>query len=126
MCKYIPQPCTTSTRPTHFTNLGWLRVEERVSQFKMCLVHRIRSNVAPNYFRDYFNKVSDTHSHYTRGSPTDFKPYKFYTGMGKTSFLYSAAVQWNDLPSNLKLTSSFESFKFTLKRWLANNVILFF
>ena len=53
----------THLLPAHFTNLGWLRVEERVSQFKMCLVHRIRSNVAPNYFCDYFNKVSDTHSH---------------------------------------------------------------
>ena len=112
----------THLLPAHFTSLGWLRVEERVSQFKMCLVHKIRNNLAPKYFHEYFSKVSDTHRHYTRGSPTDFKPCHFSSNIGKSSFLYSAAVQWNALPSSLKLISPTENFKIALKRWLAENM----
>jgi len=81
-----------------FLNLNWV--------FKLCLVYKIRNNLAPKYLSDYSSKISDTHNYCTRGSSTDYRPCRFKSCVGKYSFLYSAAVLWNGLPSNLKLLSS--------------------
>lgn len=111
----------THLLPNHFSSLGWLRVEERVSQLKLCLVYKIRNNLAHKYLCDYFSKISDTHNYCTRGSSTDYRPCRFKSCVGKYSFLYSAAVLWNDLPLNLKLlSSSYYHFKSSIKKWLLN------
>ena len=52
----------------HFKALGWLRVEDRVGMMRLRLVHNIITDSAPDYFRDYFTKVRDSHDHWTRDS----------------------------------------------------------
>ena len=90
----------------------------------MCMVHRIAKSEVPMYLRNYFVNVKDTHRHSTRGSATDFGPYKFKNGIGKNTFLYSAAVMWNGLPKSLKSTVSKYGFKTAHKRWLFENRML--
>lgn len=107
----------THLHPDHFSSLRWLKVEERVSQLKLCLVYKIKNNLAPKYLVNYFSKVSDTHNYSTRGSSTDYRLCRFKSCMGKFSFLYSAAVLWNGLPLNLKtVSSSYSNFKFLIKK----------
>ena len=108
----------THLLPTHFNSLGWLRVKQRVSFLKMCMVHRIIQNKAPRYFNKYFLKVCDVHKYSTRGSATDFIPCKVNTSIGKASFLFSAAMTWNSLPNVTKLIQSTPSFKSSLKSFL--------
>ena len=108
----------THLLPTHFDSLGWLRVKQRVSFLKMCMVHRIIEDKAPKYLCNYFSKVSDVHRYSTRGSATNFVPCKVKTSIGKASFLYSAAITWNGLPTVTKLTRTTASFKSSLKSFL--------
>ena len=108
----------THLLPTHFNSLGWLRVKQRVSFLKMCMVHRIIKNKAPKYLCKYFLKVCDVHKYSTRGSATDFVPCKVRSSMGKASFLYSAAMTWNSLPTVTKLIRSNSRFKSSLKSYL--------
>lgn len=110
----------THLLPSHFLSLRWLRVEERVSQIKLCMVLRIFKREAPRYLTDYFCKVSDVHGYSTRGSSTNIVPIKFKSLMGKCTFLYSAAILWNRLPENIKLLTSRVTFKTSLKKWLQN------
>ena len=87
----------THLLPDHFSSLTLLRVEERVSQLKLCLVYKIINNLAPNYLRNYFLKMSDTHNYSTRGSSTDFRPCRCMGKLyGKVLFpiLASCLVEW--------------------------------
>lgn len=108
----------THLLPEHFDSLKWLRVEERVTLIKLCMVHRILNNAAPDYLRSYFIKVSDVHDHATRGSFSNLVPVRFKRNIGQNTFRYTACVAWNDLPSFMKSMSSLISFKIALKRWL--------
>ena len=94
----------THLLPTHFNSLKWLRVEERVSLVKLCMVHKIQNKVAPRYFENYFSKVSENHNHFTRRSTTDLILVNFSSNIGKNSFLYSAAATVSGMryPKRLK------------------------
>ena len=116
----------THLLPTHFASLGWLRVEERVNQLKMGLVFKIvNANLPempslPAYLSKYLPKVSDSHSHKTRGSVNnDLVPPTHKTNMGKFSFYSTATQVWNSLTPCLKKCSSLGSFKTALKTHLS-------
>ena len=80
------QPRTHLTN-THFNSLKWLRVEERVSQIKLCMVHKILRNAVPQYLWGYFVTVRNVHEHATRGSPTDLVPDRFNRVVVQNTFL---------------------------------------
>lgn len=111
----------THLSQTHFDSLKWLRVEERVSQLKLCMVHNILGNTVPQYLSGYFNRVRNVHGHATRGSLTDLVPIRCNRVIGQNSFLYSAAVLWNSLPMELKSISPFSIFKSSIKRWIMSS-----
>ena len=64
----------THLTSTHFDSLGWLKVEDRVNQLKMGLTFKIVNAALPSmpsvptYLTNHLKKVSDNHSHNTRGS----------------------------------------------------------
>jgi len=74
-------PIRTHLESSHFEWVGWLKVEDRVSQMQLGMVHQIVYGDVPTYFRNYFNIVNEVHRYSTRGSSTDFVP-------PKQSFLY--------------------------------------
>ena len=114
-------PARAHLESSHFARLGWLKVDDRVSMIKLCLVKRIVQGEVPKYLCNYFNSIRDHHQYSTRGSSTDFIPYKFKSMMGKESFLYSAAKQWNSLPKQIKTLPSLATFKKQVKKWLLDN-----
>lgn len=111
-------PIRTHLETCHFERVGWLRVEDRVHQLQLGMIHKIVYGDVPKYFRNYFNKVNEVHRYSTRGSATDFIPPRVKTNLGKQSFLYVGATLWNGLPSTLKTVRSIGSFKKGLKVWL--------
>ena len=56
LLKLNPRTHLTSA---HFRSLGWLRVEERVSQLSLCLVFKILNEAVPNYLVGYLSRVRD-------------------------------------------------------------------
>ena len=80
------------------------------------MVHKILNGDVPKYFRNYFNRVSEVHTHATRGSTTDFVPPRVRTNLGKDSFFYTGAALWNRLPGALKVVGSLGNFKKALKK----------
>lgn len=109
-------PMRTHHDISHFETIGWLKVEDRVSQIHLCMVHRIVHGAVPKYLNNYFNRVRDVHSYSTRGSSTDFVPPKVKSNLGKESFLFVTTSLWNRLPGNLKTTRSLGGFKLALKK----------
>ena len=119
----------THLSPTHFASLGWLRVEDRVKQLKMGLAFKIVNENLPDmppipaYLSKYLQKVSDTHSHNTRGSVNNnLVPPTHKTNMGKFSFYSTATQDWNGLTPSLKKCSSLGSFKTALKTHLSGGL----
>lgn len=111
-------PPRTHLDPIHFQRLGWLKVEERVCQIEITMVHKILKGDVPKYLSNFFRRVRDVHSHSTRGSATDFVPPRVQTKVGKDSFLSVASSMWNRLPSNVKTISNLDGFKRALKTWI--------
>ena len=102
----------------HFNKLNWLSVKKRTVYIKLLLTFKIVKKTVPKYLNNFFTRVGESHQYSTRGSSTDFIPIRFKTLMGKNSFKYSAATQWNMLPTYLKLSESLCTFKKSLKKWL--------
>ena len=115
LLKLNPRSHLTST---HFSSLGWLRVEERVSQLSLCLVFKILDASVPKYLLGYLPRVRDAHRYSTRGSSHDLVPSSFRTLKGKNAFYYAATTLWNALPPALKSLNSLARFRIDLKSWL--------
>ena len=111
-------PIRTHLESSHFERVGWLKVEDRVSQLQLGMVHKIVHGDVPKYFKNYFKRVNEVHRYSTRGSSTDFVPPRAKTNLGKQSFLYVGTTLWNRLPGTLRTVRSIGSFKQGLKVWL--------
>ncbi len=48
---------------------------------------------------------------YTRARATNLKLHKFKSTMGKVSFMYAAATEWNKLPLEMKEVQNAQTFK---------------
>ena len=100
---------------SHFSNLSWLTVRDRVDYFKLCHVFKIRVGRAPPYMTQSFIPVSSTHSHATRGSCAYNFSLSHRTATVPNTFSFSAIKAWNGLPSHLKGETSERVFKSKLK-----------
>ena len=74
---------------------------------------RIRKGTAPLYLQRGFTKVSEVHSHQTRGNS-----YNYHISREDTPGSYFGKVQWNALPDNLKALERIDLFKAKLKQYL--------
>lgn len=107
----------------HFQQLGWLPLEARSVQLQLRVVHNIYNKRAPEYLRDYFQRTGDRHAYHTRASRADLcLPTCFKTNMGKSSFRFEGALNWNKLPLDFKNTSSQHLFKKKVQTWLSDNL----
>ncbi len=75
--------------------------------------------LGPQYLCDTFNAKHDIHNHNTRNASLRVTKHPkaraaYYHG----SFALSGQRLWNDLPNNIKLCTSFSSFKNALYKYL--------
>lgn len=106
----------------HFQLLGWLPLEARSVQLQLNIVHNIYNNRAPDYLKNYLQRNRDMHTHNTRASIADLCIPRFKTNMGKCSFKFWGATNWNLLPPLIKCISSRHNFKKKVKSWLLDKV----
>ena len=103
-----------------FRSLSWLSIPDRVKYFRLIHLFRIKHGLAPQYLRRNLASVSETHSHNTRGSVSNFHVSK---SVSKTtsSFTYSCVKDWNLLPADLKSIESLSRFKSKLREFLLSS-----
>ena len=111
---------SSSNRFDHITpilyKLHWLPLQFRI-YFKLILfAHRSVYRSGP----DYLSLALSTNARFTRQSvaPILLIPKSSLKTIGDRSFSVSASKLWNELPPNLRLISSFNSFKSNLKTYL--------
>lgn len=115
--KFAPH---THLDPDNFKQLGWLPVGKRVTQIRLGLVHRIVNNTAPRYLTSYFRFIRDVHKYNTRSRDSDIHCVQFKSNFGKNAFLYTGAVEWNNMPLHIKSIQGRNTFKRKVKSWLMN------
>lgn len=101
-------------------DLHWLPIKFRI-QYKICiLTYKVIHNMAPVYLKEMIH-LSSNSRYSLRSTDTILlkKPtFKSYSTLGDRSFTVASPVLWNSLPSNIRLTEDFKSFKTLLKTYL--------
>ena len=98
-------------------SLSWLSIADRVKYFRLIHLFRIKNGLAPHYLRRNLASVSETHTHNTRGSVSNFHVSKS-VAIAPTTFAVTGIRHWNEIPSHLKLIDSLKVFKRKLRAYL--------
>jgi len=117
-------PPRTNLDDSHFKLLNWLPVDKRVTMLKLSHVHNVIHGTAPNYMSNYFTAVNSSHNIQTRSSRASLVP-RFSSLLGKSSFKYTGAVEWNSLPLGVQTVVKKVNFKKTIKRVLLDRHVGF-
>ena len=109
-----------------FSMVGILPVEYRVYQLKYGHMYNIMYGNAPEYMKCNINLVQNHHRYRTRASDLSCVVPRIGS-FGKSSFMYTGIVLWNDLPLSVKQCISKDVFKKQVKSYLwsklgANNL----
>ncbi len=96
-----------------FFSLKWMTIYDRLKFRKATMVYKSVNDLAPNYMKDMFTYVRDSHSRTTRSSVKN----DLYLSTGKhkelyiQSFAYSGANIWNSINPDIHNQQSLNSFK---------------
>lgn len=96
---------------TILNSLNWCSLETNRNQTKATMMYKIVNGEAPTHLQQLFSFVNDTHGYNLRNSDINLKIPLPHTDYSKRSLAYSGPVLWNNLPSSIKTTSSFNIFK---------------
>ena len=97
-------------------SLRWLSVPDRVRFFKLTHLFKIRRGRAPPYLSNGLVSILQTHSHFTRGSQSNYR-VSHELSLAPSSFVFTAIANWNGLPVYLKMLQSLSLFKKKLKEY---------
>lgn len=99
--------------------LKWLPIRERRSVRILCLLYSILNNpVTPDYLKESFTYVSDTHVRELRSSSNLLLAFPAHdTSFRGNSFTVAAVRLWNALPTEIKKTTSKDAFKHQIRSY---------
>lgn len=110
--------CLTSKRD-HITpalkSLHWLPVRYRIDFKILCFVYKCLHNQAPEYLTDLTIAYIPTRTLRSQNQLLLKVPSARLASFGKRTFQYAAATLWNPLPTDIKLSTSLDTFKSHLK-----------
>ena len=94
-----------------FESLKWLPFRQRIFYNESVLMYKVQNNLAPKYL-NVFRSVQEVHSRNTRSADRDnlYIP-RHRTQIFKRSFAYNGVKIWNDLPADVKSSSTLQSFQ---------------
>ena len=101
---------------------GWLSVNQLVFYHSVLLVYKVKMSQTPRYLHSMHNKWS--YQYRTRQAESGLikmvgNPRLELT---KNSFRWRAAQHYNQLPSEIRNSENFASFKLKAKTWIKQNV----
>ena len=104
----------------HLESLHWLPVEHRIIFKILLLAYKCMNNLAPNYLSELVTPY--TQERYPTKGKLEHRfnnsPILKLKSYGERSFTFTAPTEWNKLPLEIKRSSSVESFKSKLKKYL--------
>ena len=99
-------------------DLKWLSLISRRRMHTNCLTFKCLNGIVPLFFKNYFNKRS---GHYqTRSHGQDLVLQRVRTEMAKRSFYYTGAKYFNELPTSIRNSKSYVTFKTLSVEYLMN------
>ena len=112
---------TKSSYDTSFryllNSLGWDNLSTRRAKQKANLMYKCTNNLAPAYLSNLFAPRTSTYDlRDAKGKLLLPKPRTDYL---KRSFSYSGALLWNNLPEEVRTSTSLDLFKRSTNRWFS-------
>ena len=98
-------------------SLGWKLLEERRVEMKARMMYKTVNKLAPSGLCDLFQNVYEITDYNLRGSSTRVYIPMPRTEFLKQSFCYNGAKLWNQIPDDIRSSSTFElasSFDFVI------------
>ena len=97
-------------------SLGWLSITQLIDYDTSSIVYKVANGIVPEQTQFMFNKCNNIHSHNTRSASSgNYVIPKMKTAEGQTSFVFSGARVWNNLPTHIKQAQSIHTFQERLK-----------
>ena len=98
-------------------NLKIMNVDQRYKYFTLNMVYKCLNDLCPSYLINLFRYVNTVHDRPTRSSSNNalYLPKPNFESF-KNSFQYAGASLWNQLPPDLKNSTSLELFKTRYKK----------
>ena len=119
------QPFLSSTTPI-FHSLKILKLNDMINHEILKLVYKSLNGLSPSHFQNYFQLSNTVHSHQTRQAARGdiFQPIRNTFLYGLRSIKYIGAKLWNCIPTFIKVSASFNTFKSKLKEFVINGYAL--
>ena len=111
-----------SSRSDHITpvlkDLHWLPIQQRVTYKTLCLAYQCIAGTAPGYLCDLLHLYSPSRPLRSASKLLLKIPTVKSCRYGLRSFSYTAAMEWNKLPTELRSCPEYSTFKALLKTHL--------
>ena len=102
-----------------FSELNWLPFPKRVNYHTHVMMYKVLNNMAPEYRRDLFHSVSETHGRSSCSVDKELLSIPLCrTSYYKKSFTFAGAREWNCLPLHIRKLSTIQSFKTAVNAYL--------
>ena len=94
-----------------------MNMNQRLEYFTACLIYKCLNNSAPKQLAETFEYVHQHHDYRTRSATNkDLLLPRAKTSLFQHSFAYYGAKIWNQLPLNIRNSSSICTFKSNFKQ----------
>ena len=104
-----------------FLQLKLLNIYQLNTYFTALFMYSYFNNNLPNYFTNYFTLNKEMHGHNTRSASNIYINYR-RTNYGKFSLKIRGAQIWNELPKELRISQSYNSFQKLTRDYIQNQV----
>ena len=104
-----------------FLQLKLLNIYQLNTYFTALFMYSYFNNNLPNYFTNYFTLNKEMHGHNTRSASNIYINYR-RTNYRKFSLKIRGAQIWNELPKELRISQSYNSFKKLTRDYIHNQV----
>ena len=108
---------------TLLKQVGWLSVNQLIFFQTVLLIYNVNQNKVPEYLHNMFNSSYNYDTRQARGGQIKLRG-KPKLDIGRNSFRWRGANMFNQLPEEIRRSSSVISFKTRAREWIRSNVPL--
>lgn len=98
------------------STLRWLSVKKYVTFFTLVFVHKIKNDLAPKYLQDMLVYNTNIHNYNTRTN-LNFHLQTYRKKSSQNSLFFKGLSEYNDLPVDIKNSSTLNIFKSRLRKY---------
>ena len=95
--------------------IGWESLQDRRSKHKLCMFYKMKNNLTPTYLSSLVPETFEG-TIYNLRDAQNIRPILTRTQLYHRSFLPSSIREWNELPVEVRNSTSLASFKFQLNK----------